>query len=135
MLLLGLLLLCATGAFTGLLIAGNLSGGPDYQVVVLGNTIATMNSLEIFLSGLALALIFCLALAMMGVGGRMASRRRAVLRGARHAAAPEATTTAPATSVPIETAPVETVPAETDENERPMAGSGAGRRHRHLFGH
>jgi hypothetical protein len=63
MLLIGLLLLAATGAFTGLAIADNLSGGPEYTVSILGNEIATMNTLAIFASGLALALIFCLALA------------------------------------------------------------------------
>ncbi|WP_369405583.1 hypothetical protein [Streptacidiphilus neutrinimicus] len=85
MLLLGLLLIAATAAFTGLVIADNLSGGPEYHVTVLGNTIATMNSLEIFLSGLALALIFCLGLAMTGTGGVLARRRRLRLREARHA--------------------------------------------------
>ncbi|MFE5189864.1 hypothetical protein [Streptomyces sp. NPDC056628] len=63
MLFLGLLLLAATAAFTGLLIADNLSGGPEYTVSVLGQEIATMNTLAIFCSGLALALLFCLALA------------------------------------------------------------------------
>lgn len=65
MLLIGLLLLGATGAFTALAIAGNLSGGPEYTVSVLDHHIATMNTLAIFSSGLALALIFCLALAMV----------------------------------------------------------------------
>ncbi|MFI6931723.1 hypothetical protein [Streptomyces sp. NPDC050287] len=64
----GLLLLAATAAFTGLVIADNLSGGPEYNVSVLGNHIATMNSLEIFCSGLALALIFCLGLAVAASG-------------------------------------------------------------------
>lgn len=64
MLLIGLLLLAATGAFTALVIADNLSGGPEYTVSVLGNDIATMNTLAVFCSGLALALIFCLGLAM-----------------------------------------------------------------------
>ncbi|MDY0810865.1 hypothetical protein [Kitasatospora purpeofusca] len=76
MLLLGLLLLAATGAFTGLLIADNLSGGPDYGVTVLGNQIATMNSLAVFLSGIALTLIFGLGLAM-ATGGAARMRRRA----------------------------------------------------------
>ncbi|MBC7267231.1 MAG: hypothetical protein H5T76_00730 [Streptomyces sp.] len=66
MLLLGLLLLAAVGAFTGLLIADNLSGGPEYTVSVLGQDIATMNPLAVFCSGLALALLFCLALAAVG---------------------------------------------------------------------
>lgn len=36
MLLLGLLLMAASGAFIGLLIADNLAGGPEYQATVLG---------------------------------------------------------------------------------------------------
>ncbi|MFF4353157.1 hypothetical protein [Streptomyces sp. NPDC001530] len=62
MLLIGLLLLAATGAFTALAIADNLSGGPEYTVSVLDHDIATMNALAVFSSGLALALLFCLGL-------------------------------------------------------------------------
>ncbi|WP_227026063.1 hypothetical protein [Streptomyces fodineus] len=65
MLFLGLLLLAGAGAFTALVIIGNLSGGPDYTVSVLDHHIATMNGLALFSSGLALALIFCLGLATM----------------------------------------------------------------------
>ncbi|MER5543935.1 hypothetical protein ACWDBD_28565 [Streptomyces sp. NPDC001118] len=68
MLILGLLLLVATGAFTALAIAGNLSGGPQYGVSVLGHHIATLSPLGLFCSGLALALIFCLGLAMVSGG-------------------------------------------------------------------
>jgi hypothetical protein len=69
-----LLLLAATGSFVGLVISDNLSGGPDYTPVVLGHTITTMNSLAIFCAGVALALLFCLGLAMMA--GSAARRRR-----------------------------------------------------------
>ncbi|MFF5159578.1 hypothetical protein ACFY3N_25745 [Streptomyces sp. NPDC000348] len=62
MIVLGLLLLAAAGAFTGLVIADNLSGGPEYTVSVLGQDIATMNTLAVFCSGLALALLFCAGL-------------------------------------------------------------------------
>ncbi|MER5352323.1 hypothetical protein ABT093_18585 [Kitasatospora sp. NPDC002551] len=72
MLLFGLLLVAATAAFTGLLIADNLSGGPEYQVTILGNQLVTLDSLGIFLAGLALALLFCLGLALAA-----AARRRA----------------------------------------------------------
>ncbi|MGW0765821.1 hypothetical protein [Streptomyces sp. NPDC002676] len=65
---LGLLLLVATGAFTVLAIVGNLSGGPDYAVSVLGHHIATLSPLGVFCSGLALALIFCLGLVVMAAG-------------------------------------------------------------------
>jgi hypothetical protein len=83
MLLLGLLLLGATGAFIGLLIADNLSGGPDYGVTVLGNHIATLNSLGIFLAGIALTLIFGLGCAMVRSAGARARRRRPGTRRGR----------------------------------------------------
>jgi hypothetical protein len=76
MLLLGLLLIGATAAFTGLVIADNDSGSPDYGVSVLGQHIATLNTLEAFLAGAALALVFCLGLAMLRHAGRRAARRR-----------------------------------------------------------
>ncbi|MBB4783147.1 hypothetical protein [Streptomyces rapamycinicus] len=77
MLFLGLLLLAAAGAFTGLLIADNL-GGPEYTVSVLGQDIATMNSLAIFCSGLALALLFCVGLS---AAASAATHRRRHRRG------------------------------------------------------
>ncbi|MBO1413460.1 hypothetical protein [Streptomyces sp. FH025] len=76
MLLLGLLLLGATGAFIGLLVADNTSGGPDYGVTVLGHHIATLDGLAIFLAGIALTLVVGLGLAMVTAGARR--RRRAV---------------------------------------------------------
>ncbi|GAA2823544.1 hypothetical protein RMN57_04270 [Kitasatospora sp. CM 4170] len=74
MLLLGLLLMATTGAFAGLLIADNLDGGPDYTASVLGNDVATLSSLGVFLAGIALALLFCLGLAMI-LRARRAHRR------------------------------------------------------------
>ncbi|MEU5310436.1 hypothetical protein [Streptomyces sp. NPDC021562] len=79
LLLLGLLLLAATVAFVALAIAGNLSGGPGYTVSVLDHHIATLGPLAIFCAGLALALIFCLALAVMAGG---AAHRRHPRAGA-----------------------------------------------------
>ncbi|MEU2714272.1 hypothetical protein [Streptomyces sp. NPDC007205] len=76
MLFLGLLLLAGTGAFTALAIVGNMSGGPDYTVSVLGHDIATMNGLALFSSGLALALIFCLGLAMTAMSAAHRHRHR-----------------------------------------------------------
>ncbi|WP_327072393.1 hypothetical protein OG196_03435 [Kitasatospora purpeofusca] len=73
MLLFGLLLVAVTGAFTGLLIADNLSGGPEYQVAVVGHDLVVLNSLGIFLAGLALALLFCLGL-VLARAGRSAHR-------------------------------------------------------------
>jgi membrane protein implicated in regulation of membrane protease activity len=76
MLFLGLLLLAGAGAFTALAILGNLSGGPKYTVSVLGHDIASMNGLALFSSGLALALIFCLGLAMMSASAVHRRRHR-----------------------------------------------------------
>lgn len=91
---LGLLLLVTTSAFTALVIAGNLSGGPDYPVSVLDHHIATLNTLAVFCSGLALALIFCLGLAVTAGGAVHHRRRSRGLRGAH------GTTTAGTTAGP-----------------------------------
>ncbi|MFE6501905.1 hypothetical protein [Kitasatospora sp. NPDC057738] len=89
MLLLGLLLMAASGAFVGLLIADNLSGGPDYQVTILGNNLVALNSLSIFLAGVALALLFCLGLALMRLSRRAPRRTRpAPIDPERRTAAP-----------------------------------------------
>ncbi|WP_405587492.1 hypothetical protein [Streptomyces sp. NBC_01190] len=74
MLILGLLLLACTAAFTGLAIADNRGGGPEHDVTILGHHIATMNGLDLFCAGLALALVFCLGAAI--AGGGMSLRRR-----------------------------------------------------------
>ena len=87
MLLLGLLLLGATGAFAGLLIAYNSSGGPDYTVTMFNNDLGTLTSLQIFLAGIALTLVFCLALAMTAGGARGLRRRGATQRAIRDEAA------------------------------------------------
>ncbi|MEV7175152.1 hypothetical protein [Kitasatospora sp. NPDC093679] len=109
MLALGLLLLAATGAFTGLLIADNLDGGPTTTVAVLGNHIATMNSLAVFLAGIALTLIFVFGCLLVAAGSRRHRRRSAELRTsrrARAAAAPaEPATTGPYTDQPYAAAP------------------------------
>jgi hypothetical protein len=76
MLFVGLLLLAAVGAFTGLAIADNLSGGPEYTVSVLDNEIATMDTLAVFSAGLALALVFSLGLAMATRGAGHRRHRR-----------------------------------------------------------
>ncbi|MGW0815545.1 hypothetical protein ACWD00_20165 [Streptomyces viridiviolaceus] len=76
MLFLGLLLLAATGAFTALVIVGNLAGGPEYTVSMLGQQFVTLNTLAIFSSGLALALLFCLGVAAVKSGASHRHRRR-----------------------------------------------------------
>ena len=79
LLLLGLALLAATGAFVGLLIAYNPSG-PDYTVMMFGNSLGTLTSLQIFLAGIALTLVFCLGLWMTVLGAARMRRRRLVQR-------------------------------------------------------
>ncbi|MEE4543307.1 hypothetical protein V2S66_15180 [Streptomyces sp. V4-01] len=83
MLILGLLLLVCTAAFVGLVISDNFGGGAEHDVTVLGHHIATMNGVEIFCAGLALALIFCLSVLMTLAGTAMQRRRGRKLRTAR----------------------------------------------------
>jgi hypothetical protein len=87
MLLLGLLLLACTAAFTGLAIADNFSGGPDYTVTILGQHIATMNGLALFCAGLGLALVFGLGCFMAMTGGLLRRRKHRQFRTARRDAA------------------------------------------------
>jgi hypothetical protein len=89
MLFIGLLLLAVTGAFTCLVIADNLSGGPEYSVAVLDHHIATMNTLAVFSSGLALALLFSLGVAMAASGAaqRRHRHRRPRVGGTRRTTA------------------------------------------------
>jgi membrane protein DedA with SNARE-associated domain len=91
MFLLGLVLLGLSGVFTGLLVADNWGGGPDYTVTLFGNTLGTLSSLEIFLAGIALTLVFCFGMALMSAGARRARRRsvarRTALREAQQARA------------------------------------------------
>lgn len=113
MLVLGLLLMGATGAFIGLLIADN-TDGPVYHATILGQGIATVNSLAVFLAGIALMVILGLAFGMVKAGSTRAARRRELLRSARRPApraAPE---------------PYETQEADgrSDLRERPDAASG-----------
>ncbi|MFJ2675825.1 hypothetical protein [Streptomyces sp. NPDC087525] len=85
MLIIGILLMAATAAFTALLIAFNLSGGPDYAVTLFGSTPFTLNALGAFLSGIALALIFGLGLWLMLGGAALLAHRSRKRRAARAA--------------------------------------------------
>ncbi|MGW2374309.1 hypothetical protein [Kitasatospora sp. NPDC001683] len=134
--LLGLLLMAASGAFIGLLIADNLAGGPEYQVTILGNDLVKLDSLGIFLSGVALALLFCLGLALMRLS------RRAVRPPVRTAGYRDARPVEPV--APLETLDTSagTAPATPEERAAEQGGRAAGiprepqrRRSRHLFGH
>ncbi|WP_436775305.1 hypothetical protein [Yinghuangia sp. YIM S09857] len=97
MIFLGLLIAAAAAAFAALLIAYNTSGGPEYTVSMFDQDMVTLNSLAIFVSGLAIALIFCAGLALAASWPR--TRRRLGMhrttdaelraRADRHAAANE----------------------------------------------
>lgn len=141
MLILGLLLIACTAAFTGLALADNLSGGPHYNVTVLGHQIANMNALAIFCAGLGLALIFGLGCVMTMAGGMMRRRKARKLHGARHDAA------ATARERDALAARMQRGPGDAS-GDAPGYGTAAGtggsnrvdappRRHRahHLFGH
>jgi hypothetical protein len=157
MLILGLLLLAGPAAFTGLALADNLNGGPDYNVTMLGHHIATMNSLAIFCAGLALALIFGLGV-MMAMGGlslrrrkyrKLSTARRDAVEAARErdelAARLENGTTAEPAGYPAAGAAGNPAAGERERdlaaNRGDLTSSGAARadqgpRHRrHLFGH
>ncbi|MER7895747.1 hypothetical protein ACWD0Z_11220 [Streptomyces sp. NPDC003007] len=112
MLLLALLLVLATGAFAVIAVVENFSGGPEYTVEIFGNQIATLTPPGVFLSGVALTLIFCLGLAMLSAGQKRHHRRMH-----ETSASPSANWT-------------------TDEREgRHPSRSGHRRRGRHIFGH
>jgi len=83
MLLLGLLLVGATAAFTFLLVAYNSSGGPAYEVMMFGHHLATVSGPRIFLAGIALALLFALGCSMLLAGGARARSQRVELRATR----------------------------------------------------
>ncbi|MFD5655663.1 hypothetical protein [Streptomyces sp. NPDC127039] len=75
MLVLGLLLMAGAAAFAGLLIAYNLSGGPDYTVTLFGSEPFTISTLGAFLGGIALTLIFGLGMWMLLAGTVLARHR------------------------------------------------------------
>ncbi|MFF7215798.1 hypothetical protein ACFZAU_35565 [Streptomyces sp. NPDC008238] len=134
MLLLGFVLMGATAAFTGLLIAENLGGGPDYTVTLFGSDIATVNTLGAFLAGLALALVFCLASVVALAGaGRERSRRAELRRLRRRARAAEK---APDTTTAGTAAPAAGTARTDDETAAAQTPTpSARRRGMHLFGH
>ncbi|MFG3660092.1 hypothetical protein [Streptomyces sp. NPDC047706] len=106
--LLGLLLAAAAAAFGTIAVVENFTGGPQYAVEMFGNQIATLSMPGLFLSGVALALIFCLGLAMMASGLKQRRRVREVLASA---------------------------PAASTEPGTEMAQPVHRRRGRHIFGH
>ncbi|MEV7188073.1 hypothetical protein [Kitasatospora sp. NPDC093102] len=147
MVLLGLPLTAASGAFAGLPIADNLSGGPGDQVTILGNNLVALNSLNICLSAVALALLFCLGLAMIGLSWRAPRRvRRSGTPVERSAQGGSGSPEDPPTEPVRHPAPAERAVGGSDEMRVPpqerAAGQGGrptaarpGGRIRHLFGH
>jgi cytochrome bd-type quinol oxidase subunit 2 len=81
----GVLLAGGAGAFIGLLIADNTSGGPRYTPEIFGQSLPTLNTLGVFCAGVALGLIFCLGVWLIVRGtkhGVHRRTRRAAARGA-----------------------------------------------------
>ncbi|WP_174861282.1 hypothetical protein [Embleya hyalina] len=76
MIIIGLFIAAASVAFAALLVAYNTSGGPEYTVSMFDTDMVTLDTTAAFLAGLALALLFCAALAMVATGMRMRTRRR-----------------------------------------------------------
>ncbi|MFJ4848507.1 MULTISPECIES: hypothetical protein [unclassified Streptomyces] len=135
MLLLGLLLMGATAAFTGLLISDNLSGGPDYTVTMFGTDIATLNTLGVFLAGIALGLVFCLAAGMAMAGAGRSRSRHAELRALRRRARAHEAATA-ATAAPADTTTGDRTADTTTTTTGKTTATVPSRRSRmHLFGH
>ncbi|WP_063806695.1 hypothetical protein [Streptomyces regalis] len=114
MITLALLLVLATGAFTAIAVAENFTDGPQHAVEIFGNQIATLNGTELFLSGVGLALVFCLGLAALTAGVK---RRHRV----------QESMPAPPVAPPV---------AEDREADRPPQSQSVHRRRgRHIFGH
>jgi len=137
MLLLGVLLAGATAAFVGLLIAYNLTGGPEYTVTMFGNHLVTVNQLGSFLTGIALTLLFGLGLAVIAAGVAHHRRRSLQLRHARREA-DVATSERDALAAQVSEHDSGTGSGTTDQG---MVGASGGdgraghHRRRHLFGH
>lgn len=87
MLLLGLILLGAAGAFAGLLVTQNSAASPDYAVSLFGFDLGKLTTPQAFLAGIALTLVFSLGLAL-AIGSALRARHR---RSARLAEQREAT--------------------------------------------
>ncbi|TLQ42057.1 hypothetical protein [Streptomyces marianii] len=79
MIVLGFLLALTAGGFAAIGVAENFQGGSQYAVEIFGNQIATLGPSGLFLSGVALTLIFCLGLAMAAAGLKQRRRVRRAL--------------------------------------------------------
>ncbi|CAL9663262.1 hypothetical protein [Streptomyces sp. enrichment culture] len=122
MLVLGLLLMAGAAAFAGLLIADNLSGGPDYTVSLLGSEPFTISTLGAFLGGIALTLIFGLGMWML-LAGTVLARHRGKKRRRERETARQATAERDALAGRLEGAgsSTDTAADETAGRRRPTA--------------
>ncbi|MGH3328629.1 MAG: hypothetical protein ACRDPT_12675 [Streptomycetales bacterium] len=83
MLMIGLLLMVASGSLAGLLVVNNASaGGPVYQAELFGRVLASVSPVEMFLAGLALALAFCFGVSLITASFR---RRHRIMSRVREA--------------------------------------------------
>jgi len=85
MLILGLVLIIASGAVATVLIAHNGDCTPQ-TVFAFGRDIADVTVMEAFVAGIVVALVFVVGIWMTAVGARRSREYRARYREARHAA-------------------------------------------------
>lgn len=85
MLILGVLLILASGAVTAVLIAYNGDGAAQ-TVFAFGRDIADVTVMEAFIAGIVVALVFVVGVWMTVTGARRSREYRARYREARHAA-------------------------------------------------
>jgi hypothetical protein len=85
MLILGLLLVVASGAAAVILIAYN-TGGTAQTVTAFGRDIADVTLMQAFVAGIVVALVFLLGLSMILMAGRRGRENRARYRQARREA-------------------------------------------------
>jgi hypothetical protein len=84
LIIIGALLAGGVGAFTGLVLAYNSAGGPRYTPEIFGQSLATLNSLGVFVTGVALGLAFSIGLWLIVGGTRHVMRGRRFRRLARY---------------------------------------------------
>ncbi|GDY32665.1 hypothetical protein [Gandjariella thermophila] len=77
--ILGMLLVAASAAFVALLVRDNIRG-PVYTPTIIGHALPSLNVLAIFVSGVVLAVLFCLGIWMVAAG----ARRHRAASGGRH---------------------------------------------------
>lgn len=84
LIILGLLLAGGVGAFSVLVLAYNTAGGPRYTPEIFGQSLATLNTMGVFVAGIVLGLIFSLGLWLIVGGTRQVTRGRRFRRVARY---------------------------------------------------